>query len=254
MTFCKNILLLSFLLIGLNSFAQTSTQYGDLEVKVIDSISKKPLKSALVSIQIKNKKYFKYSDINGICEFKNISFGKHILNISLNEYCNKKRSVNILSRKHNKTFKIIDLSDSPLCHCIKSIHKFQCGGININLSDSFLIKIIDSKNHSPFEYAKVTIQSKRFKTSRFSNKNGEVVFDSLPAGTYNIITSCPGYTKVILENVILKSNTITKRTIALETTTMICNPVINHDKKPIIKPDEPTQHYLNRQQIMRMPY
>lgn len=73
-------------------------------------------------------------------------------------------------------------------------------------------------------------------------------------GIYNITAGLTGYKKTILENVILKSNTITKKTMVLETTTMICDPLINQDKKPLIKRDEPTQLNLNKQQIMRMPF
>jgi len=146
MTFCKNILLLSFLLIGLNSFAQTdSVQFGKLEVKVIDA-----------------------------------------------------------------------------------------------------------KNKKPIEYALVTIEKDSFRKSKYADDNGLAIFDNLPTETYIITTSFPGYSKTIIEDLILKAKTITKRTIVLDSKT--CNPVINIDREPIIKPDEPTPKILINKQIMRMPY
>lgn len=116
------------------------------------------------------------------------------------------------------------------------------------------VKVIDAKTKKPIEFTLVTIEKDSFKKRKYSNKNGEVFFDSLDFGIYNITAGLTGYKKTILENVILKSNTITKKTMVLETTTTICDPVINQDKKPLIKRDEPTQLNLNKQQIMRMPF
>jgi hypothetical protein len=116
------------------------------------------------------------------------------------------------------------------------------------------VKVIDAKTKKPIEFTLVTIEKDSFKKRKYSNKNGEVIIDSLPIGTYSVKTGLTGYKKTILENVILKSNTITKKTMVLETTIMICDPVINQDKKPLIKRDDPTQFNLNKQQIMRMPF
>lgn len=66
MAFLKHILLVSFLLIGLNSFAQTdSINYGTLEVKVIDAKTKKPIEFTLVTIEKDSFKKRKYSNKNG---------------------------------------------------------------------------------------------------------------------------------------------------------------------------------------------
>lgn len=116
------------------------------------------------------------------------------------------------------------------------------------------VKVIDAKTRKPIEFAVVIIQSNSLKKLKYSDKNGEIIIDSLPVGTYGVTVGLTGYKKTIFENVILKANAMTKRTVALETTTTICDPVINHNKKPLIKRDEPTQHNLNKQQIMRMPF
>lgn len=114
------------------------------------------------------------------------------------------------------------------------------------------VKVIDAKTKKPIEFAVVKIEKDSFKKSKYADKNGIVYLDSLPVGTYNISTNLTGYMKVILEKIILNTNLITKRTIALDIKTLY--PLIQYERIPLIKRDEPTQHNLNRQQIMRIPY
>lgn len=61
MAFLKHILLFSFLLIGLNLFAQKdSIKYGKVEVKVIDEKTKKPIEYAVVTLEKTGFKKSKY--------------------------------------------------------------------------------------------------------------------------------------------------------------------------------------------------
>ena len=65
MNHLKYILTLAILVIGLNLFAQTDTvQYGKLEVKVIDEMTKKPLANAVVKLE--GKKYLKTKNSDSI--------------------------------------------------------------------------------------------------------------------------------------------------------------------------------------------
>lgn len=76
----KYILTLAFLLVGLNLFAQTDTvQYGKLEVKVIDGMTKKPIEYAIITIEKDSFKKSKYSDNNGLFILDNIPFGMYNL-------------------------------------------------------------------------------------------------------------------------------------------------------------------------------
>jgi hypothetical protein len=114
------------------------------------------------------------------------------------------------------------------------------------------VKVIDAKTKKPIEFALVTIEKDSFRKSKYADNNGKVVFDNLPTETYNITTSFPGYSKTIIEDLILKDNKKTKKTIVLDSKT--CNPVINIEREPNFKPDEPTPKILINKQIMRMPY
>ncbi|MFA9214505.1 MAG: carboxypeptidase-like regulatory domain-containing protein [Candidatus Methylacidiphilales bacterium] len=251
----KSILTLTILVIGLTLFAQTDTvQYGKLEVKVIDGMTKKPLEFAGVSVSINGKKAFKYTDIDGECIFDKIQYGKHLISISLSGY-KKIDNFEIDIQKNitnfSKTLQSLNVSNVFIVHG-KTINCFKPEKENVTLTSLSLL-IVDYVTKKPIEYALVTLKGNEFKKSKYSNKYGQAIFDSLLTGTYNVTANCSGHAKTILEGMILKSDTIIKRTITLDS--KIYFPLINHSSKPnLIKIDGPTQQNLNNKQIMRMPY
>ncbi len=253
----KNILLFSFLLFGLNSFAQTDTvQYGKLEVKVIDAKTKKPLEFASISIQINDKKLNKYSDKDGICKINFIPFGKHTINISLSGYCRAKQIEIVFSKDSNTIFKVFELVDSIQgTFIVTNLHCF--GPSNANLVFGTLAgKIIDSKSKKQIEYAVITIVKDSFKKSKYSDKEGAFVFTNIPIGNYNTYISYTGWQKIKIENMNVLKDSIIYRIFEMiytgKSTCMHCD--LKLPQNVFIKPDEPTQQYYNNKKIMRMPY
>lgn len=89
----KYIFLFLFVLFGLNLFAQTDTvQYGKLEVKVIDAMTKKPIEDARVKITAKDFNKIAFSDSVGKLVFDSLQFKPYQLDISYFGYY--KRNIN----------------------------------------------------------------------------------------------------------------------------------------------------------------
>ncbi|MFZ4797503.1 MAG: hypothetical protein ACOYMA_08405 [Bacteroidia bacterium] len=90
MTFCKHIFLFSFLLFGMNLFAQKdSINYGKLRCSVIDYQTKKTISN--VNIIIKKNSYFrsKYTDSLGKCSFDSIESGNYLVIVNSKDYVRK---------------------------------------------------------------------------------------------------------------------------------------------------------------------
>jgi hypothetical protein len=120
MSFCVNILLVSFLLIGLNSFAQTdSIKFGKLEVNIVDEKTKKPIEYAVVTIQSNTFKKSKYSDKNSNAIFDSLLIGNYSINASVTGYL-KIKTENSFILKDSTTyqkFEIINTGKSTCIHC-----------------------------------------------------------------------------------------------------------------------------------------
>jgi len=87
MSLGKYILLFSFLLFGLNLFAQSdSIKYGKLEVKVIDAKTKKPIEYAVVTIESNSFKKSRYTKSNGLFILDSIPLGIYNINSSFTGY------------------------------------------------------------------------------------------------------------------------------------------------------------------------
>lgn len=108
---------------------------------------------------------------------------------------------------------------------------------------SLQVKVIDSTTKKPIEFAVITIQSKTLKKSKYSDKNGNAIFDSINVGNYDIETSYTGYQKHIVEEISVLTNKITSRTFALQYRTL--NEITIRDKAPLIDADYPTQNNYN---------
>lgn len=126
MNFCKNILIISFLLIGLNSFAQKdSIKHGTFTSKIIDAKTKKPIEYALVTIKKDNFKKSKYADNNGLTIFGIIPNGIYSISISFRGY------------RNIKIDKLVILKDSNTFRKFKMIHLMK--NIGFNEDSSFLL-------------------------------------------------------------------------------------------------------------------
>lgn len=126
MNLCKHILVYSFLLIGLNSFAQKDS-IKDLTFtsKIIDAKTKKPIEYALVTIEKDSFKKSKYADNNGEVIFGIIPNGIYSISISFRGY------------RKIKTKKLIILKDSNTFRKFKMIHLLK--NIDFNEDSSFLL-------------------------------------------------------------------------------------------------------------------
>lgn len=120
MNHLKYILTLTILLVELNLFAQTDTvQYGKLEVKVIDEMTKKPIEYAVVTIENDSFKKSRYTDINGLFILDDVPFGMYNLYSSCTGYSKMKlQSVGI--NKDSITylkFEMIYSEKNSCMHC-----------------------------------------------------------------------------------------------------------------------------------------
>lgn len=107
----KNILLISFLIIGLNSFAQIdSIQFGKLAGKVIDAKTKKPIEYAVITIEKDSFKKSKYSDKEGDFVFSNISVGNYSIYVSYTGY-SKMKTENLYVLKDSTSYNVFVMSD-----------------------------------------------------------------------------------------------------------------------------------------------
>lgn len=114
------------------------------------------------------------------------------------------------------------------------------------------LTIIDSITKKPIEFAIVKLETKDFIKMKYSDIDGEIIFDSLKSKTYKISVIYTGYNKQIYEDFKIDSLCIAFKKIELQQNK---NFVHFYIRKPqIIKRDEPTQQYYNNKQIMRMPY
>ena len=114
------------------------------------------------------------------------------------------------------------------------------------------VKVIDAMTKKPLANAVVKLDGKKYLKTKNSDSIGLAVYDSLLTAIYNITITYPGYQKTKLEELLIKSNIITYRIISIfNTNTIFCG---TPKPKSLIKKDEPTQQYLNKNQIMRMPY
>ena len=114
------------------------------------------------------------------------------------------------------------------------------------------VKVIDAKTKKPIEYALVKLEAIGLIKAKYSDNDGEIVFDSLKSKTYKISVNYTGYNKQIYEDFKIDSLCITFKKIELQENK---NFVHFYKRKPqIIKRDEPTHNNYNKEQIMRMPY
>ncbi|MES2380299.1 MAG: carboxypeptidase regulatory-like domain-containing protein [Bacteroidota bacterium] len=115
-------------------------------------------------------------------------------------------------------------------------------------------KIIDAKTKKPIEFALIIIERDTFKKQKYSNQDGEFLFDSILPGVYSISVSFPGYTKQTYQCVqITKKNIVSFNRILLSPKVIYIDfDIIGRPK--LISTDNPTHDNFNSRQIMRMPY
>lgn len=114
------------------------------------------------------------------------------------------------------------------------------------------VKVIDRMTKKPLGNAVVKLEGTKYLKTKNSDSIGFAVYDSLLTDIYNITITYPGYQKTKLEEVLIKSNIITIRTISVLNKSIILSDT--PQPKILIKKDEPTQQNLNKNQIMRMPF
>lgn len=114
------------------------------------------------------------------------------------------------------------------------------------------VKVIDAKTKKPIEYALVKLEAIGLIKAKYSDIDGEIVFDSLKCKTYKISIIYTGYNKQIYEDFKKDSLCLTFKKIELQENKNFV--FITRCGPPIIKKDEPTQQNFNNRQIMRMPY
>lgn len=251
----KYILTFTILVIGINLFAQTDTvQYGKLEVKVIDGMTKKPLEFVRVSVSINGKKAFKYTDIDGECTFDKIQYGKHLISIGLSGY--KKTDnfeIEIQKNKTNLSKTLQSLNDTNVFVTInQTIHYCFRPEKEIENFSHLRLLIIDSITKKPIEFATVKLEAKDFIRTKLSDSDGEIVFDSLSTKTYRLSVMFVGYYKKNYEKVFIDNLTDTFIKIELKERIKLVNIIKGRPK--LIKPDEPTQQNFKSYQIMHMPF
>ena len=143
---------------------------------------------------------------------------------------------------------------------LKYIFTFTILVIGLNLfaqSDSIKygkleVKVIDAKTKKPIEYALVKLEAIGLIKAKYSDIDGEIIFDSLKSKTYKISIIYTGYNKQIYEDFKVDSLCLTFKKIELKENKNFV--FITRCGPPIIKKDEPTQQNFNNRQIMRMPY
>jgi hypothetical protein len=114
------------------------------------------------------------------------------------------------------------------------------------------VKVIDAKTKKPIEYALVKLEAIGLIKAKYSDNDGEIIFDSLKSKTYKISIIYTGYNKQIYEDFKIDSLCITFKKIELQENKNFV--FITRCGPPIIKKDEPTHNNYNKEQIMRMPY
>lgn len=114
-------------------------------------------------------------------------------------------------------------------------------------------KVIDAKTKKPIEYAVITIEKDSFKKSKYSDKQGDFIFTNIPVGNYSIYVSYTGYRKMKTENLYVLKDSTSYNVFAMSDPIKFIGCNFGNDYK-LIEKDKPTQHNLNRQQIMLMPY
>lgn len=108
-------------------------------------------------------------------------------------------------------------------------------------SGSIELKIIDAITKKPIEFAVITIQSKNIKKSKYSDKNGNVIFDSICVDNYSVEIKFTGYQKHIVKDISVFTNKTTIKTIALEYSNS-SQEIVIRDKAILIDKDDPTQN------------
>jgi hypothetical protein len=114
------------------------------------------------------------------------------------------------------------------------------------------LTIVDSITKKPIEFATVKLEAKDFIKMKYSDIDGEIIFDSLKSKTYKISIIYTGYNKQIYEDFKIDSLCLTFKKIELQENKNFV--FITRCGPPIIKKDEPTHNNYNKEQIMRMPY
>lgn len=120
MLLSKSVCLFAMVLFGLNLFAQTDTvQYGKLEVKVIDGMTKKPIEYALVTIENDSFKKSHYTDSNGLFILDDVPFGTYNLYSSCTRYSKMKlQSIGITKNSITYLkFEMIYSGKNSCMHC-----------------------------------------------------------------------------------------------------------------------------------------
>ncbi len=234
----KYILLFLFLLFGLNLFARTDTiKYGELTLKVIDSITKKPLEFEIVSFQLNDKNIVKYTDKDGEFFLNKIPYGVHIVNIK--SKCNKKvSSFKIEIAKHyNLITKKILTSHSKNCYCgIKPQKKLSTMGIErvqygkAGYPTTINGKILDSITLKPIPYCVITIEKNyEFKKSKYTLEDGTYEFQNIPKGNYNIYLSYRNQKNLLIANIIVENpvNSVSDFYFKIDSTTKLLRMIEN---------------------------
>lgn len=115
--------------------------------------------------------------------------------------------------------------------------------------------VLDEKTKKPIEFATIIIERDSFKKQKYSDQDGESLFDSIQPGAYNISISFPGYVKQTYQNVkISETNLITFNEIFLISKVIFIDYCRLKIKPKLVPIDEPTHDNFNSKQIMRMPY
>lgn len=117
MNHLKQILTLSILVIGLNLFAQTDTvQYGKLEVKVIDGMTKKTLANAVVKLEGKKYLKTKNSDSIGLAVYDSLLTDIYNIIITYPGY-QKTKLEEVLIKSNIITYRIISIFNTNTTFC-----------------------------------------------------------------------------------------------------------------------------------------
>ncbi len=117
MNHLKQILTLSILVIGLNLFAQTDTvQYGKLEVKVIDAMTKKPLGNAVVKLESITYLKSKNSDSIGLAVYDSLLTAIYNITTTYPGY-QKAKLEEVLIKSNIITYRIISIFNTNTTFC-----------------------------------------------------------------------------------------------------------------------------------------